>query len=188
LKVSTSRRHMVPRHRRGRTNQRRNCSGLAQDPVRVAIRPIRPTAYLVGRCHAAVLGPGRSQSPVAGVLGHLAQTATLTGPWGRRRRCCDRLLPLVSRRSRPSAQRAGGKRESRDRGVRVSPPPPAGPGHRPGPLPCPSVATEASVHAGYTAASACSRSRRSARWSSSSGNRWPWRSRVMDADLCPRWC
>jgi hypothetical protein len=35
-------------------------------------------------------------------------------------------------------------------GVRVSAPPPTGPGHRAGPLPCPSVVSEASVHTGCT--------------------------------------
>ena len=74
--------------------------------------------------------------------------------------------------------------ESRDPGVRVSPPPPAGPGHRPGPLPCPKGG-----HQGV-------------------GTRWPPRAagrdgrqvvqllreqvpvavQVIDADLLPRWC
>jgi hypothetical protein len=61
------------------------------------------------------------------------------------------------------------RRESRDRGVRVSPPPPAGPGHRPGPLPCPSVASEASVHAGCT--SPCSPSS----WPAGLTTNQPWR-------------
>jgi hypothetical protein len=97
----------------------------------------------------ATLGPRGNVKPLASTsscLSHLAVLSSLLSSW-----------------NRPSAQRAAGRRESRDRGVRVSPPPPQGPGHRPGPLLCPTAATEPSVHAGYTPACACSRSRRSAR-------------------------
>jgi hypothetical protein len=82
--------------------------------------------------------------------------------------------PRVRSNRRSARQRSRHQAPFRRRArVRVSPPPPQGPGHRPGPLLCPRAATEPSVHAGCTPAFACSRSRRSARWSSSSGKRWP---------------
>src|SRR5215218_3282445 len=68
----------------GPGRRRRRVSGWGQGPVKVAICPIRPTARHREPTPRGRVGPGQELDPVAGMLGHLVQTATLTEPWGRR--------------------------------------------------------------------------------------------------------